>query len=97
MGALAVIKDFDVIENFGAGLLVADKVSAIDEVEFERAPEAFHGGVVIAVAFAAHGGHQAGCPQGLPVSAAGVLDAAIGVEEQIGWRPAVPAGHGQSF
>ena len=55
MGALAVVKAFDVIEDFGAGLAVAGKVAAIDEVEFEGAPEAFHGGVVIAVAFAAHG------------------------------------------
>ena len=57
MGALAVVKAFDVIEDFGARLVVADKVSAIDKVEFEGAPEAFHGGVVVAVAFAAHGAH----------------------------------------
>jgi hypothetical protein len=58
----AIIGDHAVMcggyDDAGAGLEVADKVSAIDEVEFEGAPEAFHGGVVVAVAFAAHGRHQ---------------------------------------
>ena len=40
VGALAVVKAFNVIEDFSACLAVADKVSAIDEVEFEGAPEA---------------------------------------------------------
>ena len=61
MGALAVVEAFDVIEDFSACLAVAGKVTAIDEVEFEGAPKTFHGGIVIAVGFAAHGGHQAGC------------------------------------
>ena len=95
MGALAVVKDFDVIEDFGARLAVADKVAAIDEVEFKGAPKAFHGGVVVAVAFAAHGSHHAARPQGLPIIAAGVLHPAIGAEAQMSWRLAVPAGHRQ--
>jgi len=97
VGALAVIKDFDVIEDFSAGLAVAGKVAAIDQVEFESAPKAFHGGVVVTVTFAAHGGYQADRFESLAIITAGVLDAAIGVEEQIGWRLAVQAGHGQSF
>ena len=97
MSALAVVEDFDIIENFGTGLAVAGEVSAIDQVEFEGAPKAFHGGVVVAVTCAAHGGHQAGGLQGLPVITTGVLDAAIGVEDQISWRLAVQAGHGQGF
>ena len=86
MGALAVVKAFDVIEDFSAGLAVAGKVSAIDEVEFESAPEAFHEGIIVAVSFAAHRGHQAGLTECLTEIFAGVLNAAIRVEEQIGWR-----------
>ena len=29
MGALAVVKEFDIIEDFSAGLAVADKITAI--------------------------------------------------------------------
>ena len=97
MGALAIVEAFDVIEDFAARLAVADKVAPINQFQFEGAPEAFHGGVVVAVAFAAHGGEQAGLAQGLAVSGAGVLDAPIGVEQQLGWWVAVQEGHGQRF
>ena len=56
MGALAIVEAFDVIEDFGARLGVRREVTAVDEVEFEAAPEAFHGGVVVAVGASAHGG-----------------------------------------
>jgi len=97
MGALAVVKHFDVIEDLGARLGVCVKATAIDQLQFEGGPEAFHGGVVIAVAAPAHGGDQAGVREGLTIIAAGVLNAAIGVEEQLGWGTAMQQGHGQSI
>ena len=83
MGALTVIEGFDVIEDGGAGFQVVGEGLAVNQFEFESAPEAFHGGVVVAVGFAAHGGEQAGVGQGLAIIAGGVLDAPIGVEDQL--------------
>ena len=72
MEALAVVEDFDEIEEFNLGLLAGVKGGAIDQFPFQGAPEAFHGGIVIAVARPAHGRHHACLLQGLPESTAGV-------------------------
>src|SRR5436190_16300367 len=94
--ALTVIESFDVVEDFVPGVAVAEEDAPVDHLDFERAPKAFHGGVVIAVAFAAHGGGESGLGQSAAIIARGVLDAAIGVEKQIGrWLP-VQEGHGKS-
>src|SRR5208282_3313619 len=44
----------------------------------------FHGGIVVAVAFAAHGGDGLCVLQGVAIIVTGVLDAAIGMEHQAG-------------
>ena len=95
MAALAVVEDFDEVEDFGPGVSVAGEPAAVDQLQFEGAPEAFHGGVVVAVAPAAHGGDQAGRLQCRPEVAGGVLDAAVGVEDQTGWGLAVQDRHGE--
>ena len=97
MGALAIIEHFDVIEELAARLSARGEVATVNEFQFEGALEAFHGGVVVAVAFAAHRSHQAGIIQRSPVIAAGILDPTIGVQKQIGGRIPVPEGHAQSF
>src|SRR5437868_11613918 len=97
MGALAVVERFDVIEDLGTSLGASIKATAIDQFEFESRPEAFHGGVVIAVAAAAHGGDEAGITEGLAVITTGVLNAPIGMEKELGRRAAVQQGHGQGF
>ena len=56
--ALAVVKRFDVIKDCLASLGSGFEVAAIDQFLFEGAPEGFHGGIVVAVAFAAHGGDR---------------------------------------
>ena len=76
---LSVVKDFDPFEYRGAGLEPGDELALMDQILFQRAPEAFHGRVVIAVAPATHAGHHAGHSQALAISFAGVLDTAIGV------------------
>ena len=97
MKALGIIETFDVIEDGGAGLLVGGKCPAIDQFPFEGTPEAFHGGVVVAITRAAHGGDQA-CPcEGVAIIGGGILDPAIGVAEELGGRLAVQEGHGQSL
>lgn len=54
MSALAVVEDFDEIEDLGSGLEVGGELPAVDQLQFESAPEAFHGGVVVTIAPAAH-------------------------------------------
>ena len=50
MKALGIVEAFDVIEDGGAGLVVRGERLAINQLPFEGAPEAFHGGVVVAIA-----------------------------------------------
>ena len=56
MEALAVVKHFDKIKDGLARLGSCFEVAAVDQFLFECAPEGFHGGIVVAVALAAHGG-----------------------------------------
>ena len=97
MEALGIVKAFDVIEDFGAGLLVGGELPAIDQLPFEGAPEAFHGGVVVAITLAAHGSDEAGPGEGVAIIGGGVLDPAIGVAEEFGGGLAMPECHGQSL
>ena len=91
MSAAAVVEGFDVVEDLGAGRAVVDKDAPINQFEFEGGPEAFPGRVVRAVALTAHGGQQTRLGEGVPVSTAGVLHAAIGVEAQaVGRLPMAP-------
>ena len=88
MEALGIIEAFDVIEDGGACLVVVGELATIDQFPFEGAPEAFHGGIVVTVALAAHGGHQHGGLECVAEVATGILDAAIGMEQQFGgWLP----------
>ena len=54
--ASAVIEYFYEIEDGLACFVPGFELAAVDQFLFEGAPERFHGGVVVAVAFAAHGG-----------------------------------------
>jgi hypothetical protein len=54
----------------------------IDDFIFETAPERLDEGVVVAIAFATHGSNQTVLGQDLPVSGAGKLHAAIGVDDK---------------
>src|ERR1044071_4159309 len=97
MGALAIVEDFDVIEDGGLSLAASGKFSAIDHFQFEGAPEAFDVSIVVAVAFAAHGGDQARLGEGGAIISRSVLHATIGVKQQIFGRLAVQESHAQSL
>ena len=58
MLADAIIKDFNVFENRSTGLLLVAKGHLMDEFAFKRAPERFHGCVIVAVSFSAHAGRE---------------------------------------
>src|SRR3954453_5659525 len=85
MEALAVIESFDKVEDRLARLGPSFEAAAVDQFLFERAPEGFHGGVVIAASFAAHRGEGFCVGQGTAKISAGVLAATVGVEDQF-WR-----------
>ena len=53
MSALAAVEDFDEIEDLGSDMDVGGRLYALNQRQFECAPEAFHGGVVVTIAPAA--------------------------------------------
>src|SRR5205823_1441371 len=79
--SFTIVEHFDVLEDRrlggGAGLVVVGLQFAL-----ERGEEAFTGGVVVAIATAAHGTQQTIFEQQLLIRAAGVLLAAIRVTNQ---------------
>ena len=82
MEPLAVVEGFDVIEDRARRLGAAGEGASVHEFFFERAPEALHRGVVVAVASAAHARRHVPGGQMLAVRLAGVLATAVGVVEQ---------------
>ncbi len=96
MAALAVVEDFDEVDKCGLALSACGEGGPVDQFEFEGAPEAFHGGVVVAVAATTHGGDEAGGLECRPEVASRVLVAPVGVKDQARLRRTMPDGHGQS-
>jgi hypothetical protein len=72
-----VVSRFDKFKDLAAQTVLAPLRALAQRLAFERAPERFHGRVVVAVAFSAHAGDQAGALQLLAVKQAGVLHAPI--------------------
>ena len=68
-----IIERFDKVEDGLASFGASFEAAAIDQFLFEGAPEGFHGSVVIAAGFAAHGREGFGVGQGLAKINAGVL------------------------
>src|SRR5689334_19787280 len=95
MGALAIVECFVIIEDLRASLGTVVKATAVNQLEFEGAPKAFHGSVVITIAPATHGSDEAGLTEGVTIIGAGILDAAIGMEQQVAGWSAMQKGHGQ--
>ena len=76
------MEGFDVIEDGGASLGKGGEAVVINQFVFEAAKEALDKGVIVAVAFTSHGSGEAVLSQDLPVSCAGELAAAIGVDDE---------------
>ncbi len=91
----AVIKGLDVVEDGGASFGIGGEALVIDHFIFEAAPERFDEGVVVAVAFAAHGSDQTMLGEELPVSGTGELHPAIGVDDERPGGPALQERHAQ--
>jgi hypothetical protein len=89
----AVIEPFDESKDFCLCLGAGGELAAIDELEFERAPERFHGGIVVAIGFAAHGSQRPVLLQALAELGAGILAASIRMEQELSGRRAPEQGH----
>src|ERR1017187_10203787 len=86
METAPVIEGLDEVEDGLARFAASFEGTPIDQFLFERAPEGFHGGIVIAAGFATHGGEGLALRQSVAEVSAGVLAAAVGVEDQLGSR-----------
>jgi hypothetical protein len=67
----------------------------MDELSFERVKEAFHWGIVIAIARAAHRGPEAGGLDKLTIILGSILNTPIGMVDQAAARPLRRDGHRQ--
>src|SRR2546426_5765266 len=80
---LAIVEDFDELEDRRPGLLARGVALLMHQLAFEGSEEALHRSVVITVSFSAHGtSHPLPRQQGL-ILPAGVLHAAIAVVQQV--------------
>lgn len=73
MEALAIVEDLEVVEQRRPGLVASAVTSLVDVLDLERGEQAFHGRVVEAIAFAAHGLRDAMPLQHCPVGLGSVL------------------------
>lgn len=91
----AIVEGFDVAEDGGARLGEGSEALVVNHFVFEAAPEGFDEGVVVTVAFAAHGSDEAMLDENLPVSGTGKLHPAIGVDDERTCGPALEQRHAQ--
>ena len=70
-------------------------MAQMDALALKAAEEVFGHGVVIGIALAGHALPDAEAGETLTVSVGGVLDAAVGVEDEAGQRLAAPDGHAE--
>src|SRR5216683_2348356 len=89
MSPLAVVEQFDVLEQLAAGLSSGTPLALIDQFDFECGEKTFRHRVVPAIAFTAHAALDAVYRQQLLILVAGVLAAAIRVVQQTLRRLAV--------
>jgi hypothetical protein len=89
----SVVASFDGLKDGLASLFFILEVAVEEQFVFESAPERFHGGVIVAIAFAAHAGLKAGLAELSAVSGAGVLATAIRVMEEAWRRLTMREGH----
>ena len=78
----AVIEGLDIVEEGAASFFEGGEALVIDDFVFKAAPEGFDEGVVVTVAFAAHGSDQTVLGEDLAVSGTGELHPAIGVDDE---------------
>ena len=91
----AVIEGLDVVEDRGTSLGKSGETLVVDDFIFKAVPEGLDESVIAAIAFATHGSDEAVLGQDLPVSSAGKLHPAIGVDDKGGFGTALQECHAQ--
>src|SRR5438034_7830188 len=82
MDALFVVEAIDVTGDGSVEFGVASEAASVGEFGLQGMEEAFHVGVVLAIARAVHAGHNAARAQEVLIVVGRVLNAAVGVKEQ---------------
>ncbi len=102
MEADGVVEGFDVVKNHGMGDGAARRDEGAEAFGFEGGPEGLHGGVVVAVCFAAHALSDGAKGEAAAEVGAGVLAAAVAVVDNTskssvgaGLQGAVESGGGE--
>jgi hypothetical protein len=85
MGALAVVKHFDELEDFGSCCHSRLEHPLVNEFELQRSKEAFCYRIVSAVAPAGHAGRDLNISQSLLIDVPGIGSALVAVMDQA-WR-----------
>jgi hypothetical protein len=93
VSADGVIKSFDVVEDHEGGLRAGGRDLVVEALGFESGPEGFCGGVIVAIAAAAHALGDAESVEGRGEAVAGVLGTLIAVVNEAG-KPAGSLGSG---
>lgn len=95
MHADAVVEDLQIFEDGLPGVFPARVHRAFHQFQFQRREEALGHGVVVRHARPAHAQRDFRCLRFCPIPGAGVLAAAIMMQEQAGRRAALLQGHRQ--
>lgn len=96
MSAYLVVEDLDVLENGLLGFITSVEVALIDQFDFQGAPKAFHGGIVIAAGASAHARDQAVVGERVPIEMTRKLAASVRMMDQSWCWSSLADGHGQS-
>ena len=89
MFAFSIIKDLDVLEYCLQGVLRALETLMVDQLRFDDAEKGFGHGIIPAVTFTAHALNETMLYQHLSKILAGILNAAIRVDDQPGTRTTI--------
>lgn len=97
MPALGIVEPLNVIEHIGPGFIAGSVDLSICTLGLQRGEEAFHGGIVPAVAPATHAALDSLVREQLLKRLAGVLAALVGVMQYGRLRPTSPNRHQQGI
>src|SRR5215813_3504784 len=84
MRAASVVEQLHVVEDLGPRFLARGEAAMVDELVLQVAEEAFHHGVVVGVALAAHAGDEALPSEMLLMERADILRTLVAVMQQSG-------------
>ena len=84
MNAFLVVEALDVTGDRGVECGVAGEAASVGEFGLQGMEEAFHVGVILAIARPVYAGHDATSAQEVLVAVGRVLNTAVGVKEQPG-------------